>query len=166
VIFLIAGFTFRTGNTPVASPNLHRLALGKRAKTSGSTHFRQFAVPHDSSASVAELAAREEDNRRTHRVEKNAMPNLEQNLAQVMVQIRQIERLLRGPTEEERQQMQEQLKELEAERERIMQQLMDGHPELPKPRKRDRERERERERERRRNQPREATADTSKHTDT
>ena len=38
------------------------------------------------------------------------MPSLEQNLAQVMVQIRQIERLLRGPTDEERQQMQEQLK--------------------------------------------------------
>jgi hypothetical protein len=94
------------------------------------------------------------------------MPNLEQNLTHVMVQIRQIERLLRGPTDEERQQMEEQLKALEAERERIMQQLMDGHPELPKPRKRDRERERERERERRRNQPREATADTSKHTDT
>jgi hypothetical protein len=94
------------------------------------------------------------------------MPNLEQNLAQVMVQIRSIERLLRGPTEEERQQMQEQLKELEAERERIMQQLMAGHTELPKPRKRDRERERERERERRKNPPREAAADTSKPNDT
>jgi len=94
------------------------------------------------------------------------MSNLEQNLAQVMMQLRQIERLLRGPTDEERQQMQEQLKELEAERERIMQQLMDGHTELPKPRKRDRERERERERERRKTQPREATADTSKHNDT
>jgi chromosome segregation ATPase len=90
------------------------------------------------------------------------MSNLEQNLAQVMMQLRQIERLLRGPTDEERQQMQEQLKELEAERERIMQQLMDGHTELPKPRKRDRERERER----RRTQPREATADTSKPSDT
>jgi hypothetical protein len=94
------------------------------------------------------------------------MPSLEQNLAQVMVQIRQIERLLRGPTEEERQQMQEQLKELEAERERIMQQLMVGHNELPKQRKRDRERERERERERRKAQSREATADTSKQNDT
>jgi len=94
------------------------------------------------------------------------MPNLEQNLAQVMVQIRSIERLLRGLTDEERQQMQEQLKELEAERERIMQQLMDGHTELPKPRKRDRERERERERERRKTHPREAAADTSKHDDT
>jgi hypothetical protein len=88
------------------------------------------------------------------------MPNLEQNLAQVMVQIRQIERLLRGPTDEERQQMQEQLKELEAERERIMQQLMAGHTELPKPRKRDRERERKKA------QAREATADTSKPNDT
>lgn len=92
------------------------------------------------------------------------MPNPEQNLAQVMVQIRQIERLLRGPTEEEQQQMQEQLKELEAERERIMQQLMTGHTDLPKQRKRDRERERERER--RKNQLREATADTSKPHDT
>jgi hypothetical protein len=90
------------------------------------------------------------------------MASLEQNLAQVMVQIRQIERLLRGPTEEERQQMEEQLKELEEERERIMQQLMTGHNDLPKPRKRDRERERER----RRTQAREATADTSKHSDT
>jgi septal ring factor EnvC (AmiA/AmiB activator) len=88
------------------------------------------------------------------------MASLEQNLAQVMVQIRQIERLLRGPTEEERQQMQEQLQDLEAERERIMQQLMAGHNDLPKPRKRDRERER------RKAQPREATADTSKHNDT
>jgi hypothetical protein len=94
------------------------------------------------------------------------MPNLEQNLAQVMVQIRNIERLLRGPTEEEREQMQEQLKDLEAERERIMQQLMEGHNDLPKRRKRDRERERERERDRRKTQPREATADTSKHNDT
>ena len=92
------------------------------------------------------------------------MASLEQNLAQVMVQIRQIERLLRGPTDEERQQMQEQLKEIEAERERIMQQLMAGHNELPKPRKRDRERERERER--RKTQSREATADTSKQNDT
>jgi hypothetical protein len=90
------------------------------------------------------------------------MASLEQNLAQVMVQIRQIERLLRGPTEEERQQMQEQLQDLEAERERIMQQLMAGHNELPKSRKRDRERERER----RKTQAREATADTSKHNDT
>jgi hypothetical protein len=94
------------------------------------------------------------------------MPNLEQSLAQVMVQIRNIERLLRGPTEEERQQMQEQLKDLEAERERIMQQLMAGHNDIPKPRKRDRERERARERERRKAQAREATADTSKHNDT
>jgi paraquat-inducible protein B len=92
------------------------------------------------------------------------MPSLEQNLAQVMVQIRQIERLLRGPTDEERQQMQEQLKELEAERERIMQQLMAGHTALPKPRKRDRERERERER--KKAQAREAPADTSKPSDT
>jgi hypothetical protein len=92
------------------------------------------------------------------------MPSLEQNLAQVMVQIRQIERLLRGPTDEERQQMQEQLKELEAERERIMQQLMAGHTALPKPRKRDRERERERER--KKVQAREAPADTSKPSDT
>jgi hypothetical protein len=90
------------------------------------------------------------------------MASLEQNLAQVMVQIRQIERLLRGPTEEERQQMQEQLKDLEAERERIMQQLMAGHTELPKQRKRDRERARER----RKTQPRGATADTSKPSDT
>jgi hypothetical protein len=83
------------------------------------------------------------------------MARLEQSLAQVMVQIRQIERWLRGPTtEEERQQMQEQRKELEAERERIMQQLLTGHNELPKARKRDRERERERERERRKAQPR------------
>jgi hypothetical protein len=94
------------------------------------------------------------------------MPNLEQSLAQVMVQTRQIERLLRGPTDEERRQMEEQLKELEAERERIMQQLMAGHTELPKPRQRDRERERERERERRKTQAREAAADTSKHHDT
>jgi hypothetical protein len=92
------------------------------------------------------------------------MLSLEQNLAQVMVQIRQIERLLRGPTDEERQQMQEQLKELEAERERIMQQLMAGHTALPKPRKRDRERERERER--KKAQAREAPADTSKPSDT
>lgn len=90
------------------------------------------------------------------------MPNLEQTLAQVMVQIRNIERLLRGPTEEERQQMQEQLKDLEAERERIMQQLMAGHNEFPKPRKRDRERERER----RKTSAREATTDTSKPNDT
>ena len=62
--------------------------------------------------------------------------------------------MLRSPTEEERQQMQEQLKELEAERERIMQQLMAGHHELPKLRKR------ERERERRKAQSRETTADT------
>ena len=94
------------------------------------------------------------------------MANLEQTLAHVMVQIRQIERLLRGPTDEERQQMQEQLKELEAERERILQQLMAGHTELRKPRKRDRERERERERERRKAQSRESPADTSKHNDT
>jgi hypothetical protein len=94
------------------------------------------------------------------------MANLEQSLAQVMVQIRSIERLLRSPTDEERQQMEEQLKELEAERERIMQQLMDGHTELPKPRKRDRERERERARERRKAQLREAATDTSKHNDT
>jgi septal ring factor EnvC (AmiA/AmiB activator) len=94
------------------------------------------------------------------------MASLEQNLAQVMVQIRQIERLLRGPTEEERQQMQEQLKDLEAERERIMQQLMTSHNDIPKLRKRDRERERERERERRKTHPREAIADTSKQTDT
>jgi hypothetical protein len=95
-----------------------------------------------------------------------AMASLEQSLAQVMVQIRQIERLLRGPTEEERQQMQEQLKDLEAERERIMQQLMAGHNELPKQRKRDRERERERDRERKKTQAREAPADTSKPNDT
>jgi hypothetical protein len=95
-----------------------------------------------------------------------AMASLEQNLAQVMVQIRQIERLLRGPTEEERQQMQEPLKELEAERERIMQQLVAGHNDLPKPRKRDRARERERERERRKAHSPEAAADTSKHDDT
>jgi hypothetical protein len=94
------------------------------------------------------------------------MASLEQSLAHVMVQIRQIERLLRGPTDEERQQMTEQLKELEAERERIMQQLMTGHNDIPKPRKRDRERERERERERRKAQAREATADTSKQNDT
>jgi hypothetical protein len=62
--------------------------------------------------------------------------------------------------------MEEQLKELEAERERIMQQLMAGHNELPKPRKRDRERERERERERRKAQAREAAVGTSKHDDT
>jgi hypothetical protein len=90
------------------------------------------------------------------------MASLEQSLAQVMVQIRQIERLLRGPTEEERQQMQEQLKELEAERERIVQQLMAGHTEFPKPRKRDRERERDR----KKAQSRDATVDTSKHNDT
>jgi len=94
------------------------------------------------------------------------MPSLEQTLAQVMVQIRQIERLLRGPTEEERQQMQTQLEELEAARERSMQQLMAGHNELPKPRKRDRERERERERERRKSQAREAAAETSTPRDT
>jgi arginine/serine-rich splicing factor 12 len=94
------------------------------------------------------------------------MPSLEQTLAQVMVQIRQIERLLRGPTEEERQQMQTQLEELEAERERIMQQLLAGHNELPKPRKRDRERERERERERRKRETREAPAEPSNPRDT
>ena len=92
------------------------------------------------------------------------MPRLEQTLAQVMVQIRNIERLLRGPTEEERQQMEGQLKELEAERERIMQQLMEGHSEIPSRRKRDRERERERER--RKAQGRESPADTSKPSDT
>jgi len=90
------------------------------------------------------------------------MASLEQHLAQVMVQIRSIERLLRGPTDEERQQMEEQVKELAAERERIMQQLMEGHSELPRRRKRDRERERERERERRKAQGRESPADTSK----
>jgi hypothetical protein len=94
------------------------------------------------------------------------MASLEQSLAQVMVQIRQIERLLRGPTDEERQQMEEQLKDLEAERERMMQQLMAGHTELPKQRKRDRERERARERERKKAQARAAPADTSKQTDT
>ena len=94
------------------------------------------------------------------------MPSLEQSLAQVMVQIRSMERLLRGPTEEERQQMEGQLKELEAEREQIMQQLMAGHSELPRRRKRDRERERERERERRKAQGRESPTDTSKPSDT
>jgi len=88
------------------------------------------------------------------------MASLEQSLAQVMVQMRSIERLLRGPTDEERQQMEEELKELETERERIMQQLMAGHSELPRQRKRDRERERERER--RKAQGRESPADTSK----
>jgi hypothetical protein len=57
--------------------------------------------------------------------------------------------------------MQEQLKELEAERERIMQQLMAGHTEFPKPRKR----ERERERERKKVQARGTIADTSKPND-
>jgi septal ring factor EnvC (AmiA/AmiB activator) len=90
------------------------------------------------------------------------MASLEQNLAHVMVQIRQIERLLRGPTEEERQQMQEHLKELEEQWERIMQQLMAGHTDLPKQRKR----EKEREKERKKNPPREAPADTGKHNDT
>ena len=71
-------------------------------------------------------------------------------------------RLLRGPTEEERQQMEGQIKELEAERERILQQLMDGHSELPRQRKRDRERERER----RKAQARESPTDTSKPSDT
>ena len=88
------------------------------------------------------------------------MASLEQHLAQVMVQMRSIERLLRGPTDEERQKMEEQLKELETERERIMQQLMAGHSEIPRQRKRDRERERERER--RKAQGRESPADTSK----
>jgi hypothetical protein len=136
----------------------------------------------NTAAGVAELAAREEGNRRTRREErkrgpenskidragrrKKTMPNLEQHLAHVMMQIRSIERLLRGPTDEERQQMQEQLKELEAERERILQQLMDGHTELPKARKRDRERERERERERKKAQAREAAGDASQPSDT
>jgi hypothetical protein len=94
------------------------------------------------------------------------MPSLEQSLARIMVQIRSIEHLLRGPTEEERQQMEGQLKELEAEREQIIQQLMEGQIELPRPRKRDRERERARERERRKAQARESPADASKSSDT
>jgi hypothetical protein len=43
-----------------------------------------------------------------------------------------------------------------------MQQLMEGHSEMPRRRKRDRERERERERERRKAQGRESPAGTSK----